>query len=90
LPHTFIYLSKRHLKGPAAEEGRRRISAAKLKHGLKSNEAIAERLKCSQLRSDTRDMLESIQCKIDLWGRMESGEEEAIFELTEEVFGEEI
>lgn len=75
-------------KGPATEEGRRRIGEAHIKTGKWTKKAIEDRLKNRKLTSETRALLESVQKRIDLWTRMASGDKKALYELTEEVFGE--
>ena len=72
--------------GPKTEEGKRNIARARTTTGLRTKEMLAERQRCGELKSNAEDAMESVQRRIDLWKRMEAGDEYAFdfLELGEE------
>ena len=51
----------RRKMGPATEEGRRRISNAKLRHGLQSNLAIRDKRAFKGLWTETKELLDEVR-----------------------------
>lgn len=74
-------------RGPATEEGKRRIGNAHIKTGTRSNKSKQDKSMSRDLIATSKLLLEDAQSKLELWQRMKEGDSEALCEITKQRFG---